>query len=293
MTAQTPGHTAAGTTTADPARAWQGDALDLDAYLARVGYDGDRGPTLDTLRALHRAHLAAFPFENLDIVLGRPIRLDIGHLVEKLVHGRRGGYCYEHNHLFAAVLERLGFTFTGVAARVQMGTDKLRPATHMALIVTIDGTDHLADVGFGDEGLLEPLPFADGSQARQSGATFRIERRGGEWVLRSLHTDGWFDIYRFTTAPQHTLDYEIYNHYLQTHERSPFMGRIIAQKTSPELRHSLIDTTLTTTRHGGTAHERLLDPEEVPPTLRTVFGIGLAPEESSTVTTRVRAFIAE
>ncbi|MGZ5214282.1 MAG: arylamine N-acetyltransferase family protein, partial [Actinomycetota bacterium] len=101
--------------------------LDLEAYLARIGHTGDLGPTIDTLTALHREHVLSIPFENLDILLGRPIRLDLESLQAKLVQRRRGGYCFEQNSLFAAVLEHLGFDIVRLAARVRMGDDRSTP----------------------------------------------------------------------------------------------------------------------------------------------------------------------
>lgn len=102
---------------------WSGELLDLDAYLARVGYDGPVGedgelrPDLGTLYAVHRAHTGAITFENLDVLLGRPVELGVKALQDKLVHGRRGGYCYEQNSLLAAALERIGFEVSGRGAR--------------------------------------------------------------------------------------------------------------------------------------------------------------------------------
>ncbi|MFD0382453.1 arylamine N-acetyltransferase [Streptomyces stramineus] len=159
---------------------WGGGELDLDAYLARIKVTGDIRPDLATLRAVHRAHVAAFPFENLEILLGRPILLEIKALQDKMVARRRGGYCYEQNLLFAAALERIGFSFTGIGARVRMGSDKLRPVTHMALKVEADGGHWLCDVGFGGEGLLEPLPFHNGVRVRQGDWTFGIHPEGAE-----------------------------------------------------------------------------------------------------------------
>src|SRR5690242_2886518 len=95
--------------------------LDLDAYLKRIEYTGDLEPTYSVLEALHRAHTTHIPFENLDILLGRPILLDLASLQTKLVLGCRGGYCFEHNLLFAAVLERIGFSLIRLAARVHHG----------------------------------------------------------------------------------------------------------------------------------------------------------------------------
>ena len=132
-------------------------AIDFKAYAARINYKGDFAPTLDTLRAVHLAHATHIPFENLDILLGRPIRLDIESITAKLIHGRRGGYCFEQNALFAAVLEAAGFGVKRLAARVRMGAAEVRPRSHMLLCVEAEGERWLADVGFGGEGLLLPV----------------------------------------------------------------------------------------------------------------------------------------
>jgi N-hydroxyarylamine O-acetyltransferase len=139
-------------------------ALDLPAYLRRIGYAGGLEPSRATLEALHLAHATAIPFENLDILLGRPIRLDLASLQAKLVRGGRGGYCFEQNLLFAAVLEHLGFALTRLAARVRLRADRVNPRTHMTLAVAVEGERVLADVGFGVEGLLLPVPI-DGAES--------------------------------------------------------------------------------------------------------------------------------
>jgi N-hydroxyarylamine O-acetyltransferase len=127
--------------------------VDLVAYLARIDYAERLDPTVATLRNLHFAHATQIPFENLDILLGHPISLDLAALASKLVTARRGGYCFEQNTLFAAVLESLGFVVTRLAARVRFGSTAIRPRSHMLLSVAIDGVEWLADVGFGGEGL--------------------------------------------------------------------------------------------------------------------------------------------
>jgi hypothetical protein len=140
--------------------------IDLDAYFTRIGYAGVRRPIMETLRALHLAHATHIPFENLDVLLGRRILLDLESLQTKLVRGRRGGYCFEQNALFAAVLERLGFTVTRLAARVRMGVTRVLPRTHVALAVDVDGGSWLADVGFGELGTVAADPAGRRSRRR-------------------------------------------------------------------------------------------------------------------------------
>src|SRR5436309_1543154 len=101
--------------------------LDLNAYLERIDYQGECRPTYAVLEALHFAHRTRITFENLEIFLDRPVRLDLESLQAKIVQGKRGGYCYEQNTLFAAVLEHIGFRVTRLAARVRRGATRLLP----------------------------------------------------------------------------------------------------------------------------------------------------------------------
>ncbi|OKI07312.1 acetyltransferase [Streptomyces sp. CB02923] len=256
---------------------WGGDQLDLDAYLARIGYEGERAPTETTLRKLHARHAATFGFENLEIVLGRPVLLDVKSLQEKMVGRRRGGYCYEQNLLYAAALERLGFRVTGLGARIRMGEAKIRPVTHALLTVRLDGEDWITDVGFGGEALLEPVPLRDGFEARQGGWTLGLVREGddGTWVLRSQHEDGWFDLYAFGPEARHPADYGVFNYYISTHPRSPFTGRMVVQQPAPDLRRTLIGTELTLTRPDWSREVRRIPAEEIPAVLETDFGLVL------------------
>jgi N-hydroxyarylamine O-acetyltransferase len=273
---------------------WHGRELDLDAYLARLGLSGDLPPTLDTLRALHRAHLAAIPFENLQIILDRPILLDVPALVDKMVLRARGGYCYEQNLLLAAALDRLGFSVTGFAARVLSGgTGTPRPATHALLRVDLEEGPWLADVGFGS-GLLEPVPLADGHQEVQGGWGLRLDRVSevgeDEWLLRSFDGRGWNPLYSFSTTAMVRQDYAVFSHHLVTHPHSPFRGRLLVQRIGPGAHHMLMDTTLTTAAPDGTREEREVPVEEVGRVLHEVFGIGLDQEERAVVEKRLLEF---
>ncbi len=141
--------------------------FDPDEYLRRIGGEGEPRADLATLRGLHLAHMRSIPFENLDALRGTAPSLEPADLTAKLLHSRRGGYCYEHNTLFAGVLEALGFEVTLLTARVVVGADRIesRPRTHMALLVEVPGDPqpYLADVGFGAIGaLLEPVPLTTG-----------------------------------------------------------------------------------------------------------------------------------
>lgn len=259
---------------------WGSARVDLGAYLARVGYRGDLEPSTAALRALHRAHVGAVPFENLDVVLGRPIELDVEALQAKLVRSGRGGYCYEQNLLFGAVLERLGFGVTRLAARVRMGSDAVRPTTHCCLRVEVDGTRWLADVGFGGEGLLEPLPLKAGTERRQGAWAFRLvtEERDGGWRLQSRHAQGWFDLYEFTEEPRHQVDYVLLNYFTATHPSSPFVTAPTVQRAGDEVRRGLRGTQLTSSGPDGEAERRDVSAEELPAVLASL-GLVLPPAD--------------
>ncbi|SHF38382.1 arylamine N-acetyltransferase family protein [Streptoalloteichus hindustanus] len=275
----------AGRRDAEPdGRSWGGDRLDLPAYLDRLGDDGPQEPTLETLRRLHRAHIAAIPFENLDVILGRPVLVDLESVQDKLVRRRRGGYCYEQNTLFAAVLERLGYPVRGLAARVLMGSRKIRPATHALLRIEIDGHSWLADVGFGGGGLLEPIELRDGAEARQGGWTIRLDREDSdEWVLRSLTPDGWLDLYSFGLDRQYHADFGVRNHFVSTSPRSPFVTRIVVQRYDERRQRALDGDTLTTTFADGARETAAVTLDELPALLTDELGIVLDVEEREAV----------
>ena len=132
----------------------------------------------------HRAHCAAIPFENLDILLGRPIALDLPALEAKLVRARRGGYCFEQNTLFQAALEALGFRVTALAARVRVGATEVRPRTHMLLRVDLPEGAFVADVGFGGDGPSTRSPSRRGRETWVGRTGHRLRREGDSWVLQ-------------------------------------------------------------------------------------------------------------
>jgi N-hydroxyarylamine O-acetyltransferase len=247
------------------------DVIDLGAYLGRIGYSGRLDPTIETLRCLHVAHATHIPFENLDILLGRGIALDLKSLQAKLVTGRRGGYCFEQNTLFAAVLESLGFAVIRLAARVRFGSKAIRPRSHMLLSVAVDSEPWLADVGFGGEGLLYPIRLNEEDEVRQGQWQFRVCADGEVRVLQSLHADGWFDLYAFTQEPQFSVDYVVSNHFTSTFPQSPFVRSLIAQRNSLDARWTLHDRELTEERPDRKTTINLPDDEALLVTLADVF----------------------
>jgi len=255
---------------------WNGEELDIDAYLARLGHTGGTEPDLDTLRALHRAHVAAVPFENLEMMLGRPVPLDLAALQDKMVRRRRGGYCYEQNLLFAAALERIGFDVTGLGARVRAGASSTRAVTHMLLNVRVNGEAWHCDVGFGADGLLEPFPLRAGAEMSQGEWRYRLHgEEDGVLVLRTWRPGGWFDLYAYTLDPRLPVDYVVMNHYTSTHPMSSFIRRPVVQRAAPEARRRLVGDRLTVTRADGSVAERAVPVSELPDVLVREFGIEL------------------
>ncbi|MGD9720788.1 MAG: arylamine N-acetyltransferase [Pirellulales bacterium] len=212
--------------------------LDLKAYFARIEHAGGRRRGTDTLRAIHLAHATHIPFENIDVLLGEPIRLDLPGLFDKLVTRRRGGYCFEQNSLLAAALETLGFRVKRLLARVRVDSGRLLPRTHMVLEVAAGRRAWLCDVGFGSWGLLEPLALAAG-ESRQFIWDYRLSRAGNEWWLQARQGDVWRDLYSFTRAEQLQVDFEPANHYTSTHPDSRFTHTLTAQRPLPEARYLL------------------------------------------------------
>ncbi|MFF0433707.1 arylamine N-acetyltransferase [Streptomyces sp. NPDC004327] len=262
---------------------------DLHAYLTRIGVPGEHRPTVDTLRAVHRAHALGIPFENLDPVLGAAPSLALEDLEAKLVRGERGGYCYEHNTLLAAALTALGFRVTLLAARVLVGAKpgEIRPRTHMLMLTHApdEPLPFVTDVGFGSIGaLLEPIPLIAGAELYDQPRHHRIvqEPDAGPLELWKLQAhrpldDTWEDQYSFTVEPFEAPDYEVINWHIATNPRSPFARAVYAQRPLADGTHlSLAGRRLISTAPDGTPTAReLADTQEVLRVLREDFGIAV------------------
>ena len=246
--------------------------MDLDAYLARIGHSGGRDPSIATLLSVHEAHALAVPFENLDIQLGRPIRLEVEHLVDKIVTRRRGGYCFEQNALFAAALEALGFAVTRLSARVDMGVPEPTPRTHMLLEVEAGGETHLCDVGFGADGLYRPLPLRPGEH-ESGGDRYRLAAAEGSYTLALERGGEWRAQYHFTREPQFAVDFEVANWFTSTHPRSKFVQTLTAQKLEPGRRWRLRDRDLILVEGGEETRSTVGSAEELLEILRRTFGL--------------------
>jgi len=248
--------------------------VDLDRYLARVGGAGwPVRPDFATLAALQAAHALSVPFENLDIQMGRRIDLSLEALCAKLVDRRRGGYCFEQNTLWLAVLHAIGFDARSCDARVRVGDPAtVRPRTHMAVIVTLGDTQYLTDVGFGPQGPLGPVPLDDGAH-EAAGRRFRVVSTPGvAAVLQTWVAGGWTDLYASDLTPCHPADLAMANWFTSTWPQSPFVTSLVAQRTLRNGSHVLRNLTYTHV-DGHASATREIARVELVQTLGEVFGL--------------------
>ena len=250
----------------------------LAPYLGRLGFAAPPPPTLHTLHLLQLRHSAAFPFETLSTLLRQRVPIDLRALERKLLLQRRGGYCYELNGLYLALLQRLGFDAAPVTGRVVMGgPEDAQPArTHQAVRVRVAGRDWLSDVGFGGMVPTAPLVLDDVGPQPTPHEPFRLDRRDDGWMLRAWVDEQWRAMYVFDLAPLAQVDLEVGNWYVSTHPASPFLGRLVAARTGAFCRHTLRGGSYAVHRLGR-ASERveLRDADAVIDVLQRVFGLRL------------------
>ena len=239
----------------DAATDWGVEELDLAAYLARVAHPEIGEPTAAALRSLHAAHVAAIPFENVDVLTGRHPGVGLAAVAEKLVGRRRGGYCFEHATLFAAVLERSGYGVRRRLARVHPQGSGAR--THMMLLVDTDEGPQLADVGFGAS-MWAPVPLVDGVEVDQAGWVTRlVGLGGGRWVLTRRGEDGWSAEHEFEEAGAlRRVDVEIAHHYTASGAESPFVRRLVVKRLEPGMATTLLGRELTVRHSSGEGQTR-------------------------------------
>jgi len=260
--------------------------MDVQAYLRRINYRGEVAPTAATLRELHRTHLLAVPFENLDIHLGRPILLDQKSLFDKIVTRRRGGFCYELNGLFALLLRDLGFDVTLLGAGVARADGSFGPDfDHLTLLVNgpsaepaaldLQSEVWLADVGFGDS-FREPLRFVEAIEQEQDSRAYRLDRDGAHFTLMQRDGAGWEPQYRFTLQPHVQAEYADMCHYHQTSPESSFTRKRVCTLATPAGRITLSDLALIVTAHGERTEQILPDDSAFQTALYEHFGVDLA-----------------
>ena len=232
--------------------------MDVKAYLERIKYRGSLALNAETLRGLQAAHLLAVPFENLSIHAKQPIVLDDDALFTKIVERGRGGFCYELNGLFAALLRALGFKVEMLSAGVANAEGGFGPDfDHMTLMVTLD--EHwLADVGFGDS-FNEPLLLDKRGEQAQGGRTYKIVPDDARLILMQRENEGeWKAQYRFTLQPYKYADYTEMCRYHQTSPQSHFTRARICSRATEQGRVTLSEMRFITTSKDGERRERIL-----------------------------------
>lgn len=253
-------------------------AVDLDAYFARLAYTGPREPTTGTLHALSSAHAQAIPFENLDVLLGRPIALELPAIFQKLVHDHRGGYCFEQNTLLLHVLNELGFSVTPLSARVrwQRPRDFTPPRTHVFLRVELEGDSWLADVGVGGLSLTSAIRFdASGAPQATPHDIRRIVQEDGRYFHQVLIGHNWEDICEFTGETMPPIDRELANWFTCAHPQSHFKNRLIVARAASDGRRLTIQNYEFSVRGAdGRADTKVLgSPDELLAVLAEHFGL--------------------
>jgi len=247
--------------------------MDVQAYLNRIEYRGPLSCDQRALREVHLAHLLHVPFENLSIHAHEPIILDDSALFEKIVTRRRGGFCYELNGLFAALLRELGFEVAMLSAQVANDQGEFsRDFDHMTLMVGIKQERWLADVGFGDS-FIEPLPLETERENRQRESSYRIVCQNERMLLEQAKDSGWKPQYRFSLVPRQYSDYFEMCQYHQTSPDSHFTRQRICSRLTEAGRISLSDMRFIVTEDGRREERLLTNQDEYSRILREHFGI--------------------
>jgi N-hydroxyarylamine O-acetyltransferase len=243
--------------------------MQLDRYLARLGVAQPLPPTVETLRRIHVAHLAAFPFHNLEIQRRGVVRVDVDSITNKFLGSYGGGYCFEQNTLLASALRELGFNVTTLLGRV--GPNSLN---HMLLRVDVDGGAWLADAGFGGEGPLEPLPLKDGIRITQDGIAFSLRRESHLWTLTMHYGEVSEVLYQFSEVPFTASDIEMANYYISTHPDSIFRKTLTIQRVTADERVIIRPTVITRYRNG-VRTDTPIDRSQIRHFARELFGADL------------------
>lgn len=252
--------------------------MDLDAYFARIGYRGPTEPVFETLDGVMRAHVAAIPFENIDVQLRRPVSNELPVIFDKLVTRRRGGWCYEQNGLLGWALQALGFDvmrLAGGVMRAAMGDVVV--GNHLALIVQLEER-WLVDAGFGGS-LASPIRFAEGgrNEAPYDVSLARID--DGWWRFEEILSGNPFSFdFRDGPAEQALLDRQ--QQFLQTDEASPFVLNLVAQRRVGDTHITLRGRTFSLETADGIDKRLIEDAAELVALFKDRFGLDVPEIES-------------
>jgi len=267
---------------------------DLALYLRRLGFDAPPAPTLETLRQLQLRHTGVFPFENLTTLSGEPVLIDLPSIEQKVLHDGRGGYCYELNNLFLALLQDLGFDARAISGRVVMGQPEgaWTARTHRLSLVIINDVRYITDVGFG--GMVPTAPLLLDTHAEQSTPhePYRIDLHVDGFTLRANVAGEWRAMYIFDLQRQEDIDFAVGNWYVSTHPESSFVRQLMVARTGEGWRRTLNNGSFAIHRIGHDSERReVTDVQELIGLLGSEFGIRV-PEQAQLARTLERLIAA-
>jgi len=254
----------------------------LALYLQRLGFDAPPAPTLETLRLLQLRHTGAFAFENLTTLSGEPVLIDLPSIEQKVLFDGRGGYCYELNNLFLALLQELGFDARGITGRVVMGQPEgaWTARTHRLSLVTLDGVRYITDVGFGGMVPTAPLILDTDAEQLTPHEPYRIERHEDGYTLRANVGGEWRPMYIFDLQRQEDTDYTVGNWYVSTHPESSFARQLMVARTGDGWRRTLNNGSFAIHRIGRESERRqVADVDELVGVLQDEFAIRVPEHE--------------
>ncbi|VVO04331.1 arylamine N-acetyltransferase family protein [Pseudomonas fluorescens] len=248
----------------------------LALYLQHLGFEAPPAPTLETLRQLQRRHTGAFAFENLTTLSGEPVLIDLPSVEQKVLFDGRGGYCYELNSLYLALLQALGFDARGISGRVVMGQPEgaWTARTHRLSLVTLDGVRYITDVGFGGMVPTAPLILDSMDEQLTPHEPYRIEQHDDGYTLRAKVAGEWKAMYIFDLQRQEDIDYAVGNWYVSTHPESSFRKQLMVARTGEGWRRTLNNGSFAIHRIGSDSERRqVADVDELVALLEREFGI--------------------
>ncbi|MDR7283783.1 N-hydroxyarylamine O-acetyltransferase [Pseudomonas corrugata] len=254
----------------------------LALYLQRLGFDAPPAPTLETLRQLQLRHTSAFPFENLTTLSGEPVLVDLPSIEQKVLYDGRGGYCYELNNLFLALLQALGFDARGITGRVVMGQPEgaWTARTHRLSLVALNGVRYITDVGFGGMVPTAPLLLDTAAEQLTPHEPYRIERHEDGYTLRANVGGEWRAMYIFDLQRQEDIDYAVGNWYVSTHPESSFARQLMVARTGEGWRRTLNNGSFAVHRVDRESERRqVVDVDELIGLLKDEFGIRVPEHE--------------
>ena len=260
----------------------QSHQLNLDAYAARVGFKEKLEPTFAVLDELALRHVCSIPFENLDILLGKPIKLDLASLEEQLVTNKRGGYCFQQNGLMLGVLSQIGFDVTPLSGRVRLGVERdfLPPRTHLFLSVKLDGEEWIFDSGVGSASLTSIIRLHSRAEQPTRHETRRIVEEDGRFFHQIRSGDHWMDVYEFTGEEMPEIDRQVANWWTSTSKDAKFAKSLMASRALPTGdRIGILNDQLTIRRGGEVmSSSTIQSAQQLLEILRVQFDLSFPPE---------------